>query len=134
MMESIYIIGIIALLLIMLVFILRDRLTSFFAGGEFKRGNTSAKGQVGMSAEPPDSNSKSSKVNPNSVDITGNFKILGINILRIVRSGVRFARNFTLLGKTTVTIRNQPELEDSPLQRLPKSDHDARQLPESEQE
>ena len=147
MMESIYIVGIIALLLIMLVFILRGSLKSFLAKGKVTRGKTSAEGQIGISAEPSDSNSKSSKINPNNVAITENSNILGITILNIYRSTIRFARNLNLCGKMKVTV-NEPypeelpskprtmnsRLEDSPSERLPQNDHNSRHLPESEDE
>lgn len=123
MMESIYIVGIIALLLIMLVFILRSRITSFLAKGKVTRGKTSAEGEVRMGAAHPSVDSRSSKINPNSVDITGNLIIFGENILNLLRSGIKFAKNKTLFGTMKVTIKNQPNSEELP-----------RHLPESEDE
>lgn len=54
-METVYIVLIIVIGIVTIVFVLRDRLTSFRANVKGKRGNNEVGGGVGMNAYPPDS-------------------------------------------------------------------------------
>ena len=110
-MEAIYITGIIVGGIVIIVFMLRDRITGGQASGEVNHGETKIKGQTKFEAAPPKAETKSETNRHYSIDIGGKT-IFGFDKIKISLPSVRFFRdNFG--GKTDFEISSDSNTSDS---------------------
>ena len=107
-METVYIVGLVVVAFVILgvVWMLRDRITAGRFGAsvsekkveaEFKAASRSRKDVESTSPRPE---------KPPDVDISGNWMI-GTNVVRVLRDGVRIASN-RLLGKQRIEVKPEP--------------------------
>lgn len=119
-METVYIVGIVAVAIVLLgvVWLLRDRITT----GRFGASATEKKVEAEFKAASPRKESEGrapAPEKPPSVDISGNLMI-GANVVRIWRNGVRVARNW-LLGEQEIEVgRERPQSASEPKKRKKK--------------
>jgi hypothetical protein len=121
-METVYIVGIVAVAVVLLgvVWLLRDRITT----GRFGASATEKKVEAEFKAASPRKEKQPSgpapaPEKPPSVDISGNLMI-GANVVRIWRNGVRIARNW-LLGEQEIEVgKERPQLASEPKKRKKK--------------
>ena len=109
-MQTVYIVGIVAVAAVLLgvVWLLRDRIIAGSFGASAREKKVEAKfkaasprkGKESAGPAPP------SPETPPSVDISGNVMI-GANVVRVLRGGVRVARNW-LLGKQRLEVKDAP--------------------------
>ena len=107
-METVYIVAIvaIAIVIVALVWMLRDRITTGRFGASVSEKTVEAEFQAASPPEkapepPPPTEAKSP-----DVDISGNWMI-GTNVVRVLRDGVRVASN-RLLGKQRIEVKPEP--------------------------
>jgi hypothetical protein len=117
-METVYIVGIIAVAVVLLgvVWLLRDRITT----GRFGASAAERKVEAEFRATSPRKETKDHTQAPSeklpSVDISDNVMI-GANVVRIWRNGVRVARNW-LLGEQEIEVgRERPQSASEPKKR-----------------
>ena len=119
-MQAIYIAVIVAVALVVIVFMLRDRITFLSVGGSGQRGKNRIAGRVGMKAAPP----RNRDADHYSIDFSGNkFQGSG-GETNISRDNVRFSEN-EVYGNRNFNI----EESNRPVE-LPNSDQE-RDLPEN---
>ncbi len=107
-METVYIVGIVAVAVVLLgvVWLLRDRITAGRFGASTDRKSVEAE----FTAVPPDQPGSAPPAEPPSVDISGNW-LIGANVIRVLRDSARVARN-RLLGKSRIDV-TQPTKKKS---------------------
>lgn len=101
-MEKVYIALIIAAIIVIVVFLLRGRITEVDAHGSVKKQEGRLKFKAAAPASKADSSGRTY-----SVDISGN-RVFGAGRFSIFRDGVRVARNW-FVGKPTVEVKHDHE-------------------------
>ncbi|SRR6266404_7254913 len=101
-MEKVYIALIIGAAIVIVVFLLRSRITDVEAHGSVKK----QEGRFKIKAAPAASEG-SGTADPYSVDISGN-RVVGVGRFRILRDSVRVARNW-FAGKSTLEVEPDQE-------------------------
>jgi hypothetical protein len=104
-MEYVYIAGIIALALVLIVWMIRDRITRGRAEFDVTKKRGAAEFEASKPGKtPPDATEQAAK--PHDVDVSGNIAI-GSGLIRVWQRSTRVARNW-LVGKPKIEVKSPP--------------------------